>query len=312
MTRLLDVGCHDGFVGRYLADQIPDLEIHGLELNSQACERARDRGYASVIQGAAEQAPELFEPGTFDVVAAFEVYEHVPDLDTFLDALEAMLKPGGRVFLSTPEGCFGTGSNPHHLRALRAVDFADHLRRRGKILDFEVGCDGVNVAAYTPCERREDVGIYLGACWAPWHPTDIATKGLGGSETAAVRLAEALSEQGFVVTVYGHTEHVAFRQTIYRPHEAFDPCEPRGALICSRIPEVGDRVIKARTKLLWLHDLDLGDRLTPARAAAFDGILVLSEFHRAHVAGRYPFAKHKLVVTRNGLHLPYFGGGTGA
>jgi hypothetical protein len=43
-----------------------------------------------------------------------------------------MVKPGGRVFLSTPDGTFGTGGNPHHLHAYRTVDFMDIVRHRGR------------------------------------------------------------------------------------------------------------------------------------------------------------------------------------
>src|SRR5438874_6203855 len=36
-----------------------------------------------------------------------------------------------------------------------------------------------------------------------WDPLDIVTKGLGGSETAAYRIAEKLAEMDYVVTLYG-------------------------------------------------------------------------------------------------------------
>jgi hypothetical protein len=312
--RLLTVGCFDAAIELWVAQQIngtAHLRIDGIDLSRDALRRARDRmGKAGLPGefkwGAALDAPRLFEPGTFDGIVVFELIEHVPDMTEFLDTMECMVKPSGRVFVSTPDGTWGLGSNPHHLRALRAVDLADILRRRGELADMIVGNDGVSVASYVPKPRRGDVALFLGACWAPWSPWDAGTKGLGGSETAAVRLAEGLSQMGFVVTVFGDVPEMAVRQVLYRHHSVFDPLETRGALICSRIPEVGDRPIAAKTKMLWLHDADAGDRLTPERVATFDYVLCLSRWHERHLRGLYPFLDEKLVRTRNGIYLPLF------
>jgi hypothetical protein len=92
--------------------------------------------------------------------------------------------------------------------------------------DLLVGDDGIVVASYTPRRKLADVAIYTGPCWDTWGPSDIATRGLGGSETAAVRLAEQLAEIGFVVTVYGQVNEGAYRDVIFRDWRTFDPLEP--------------------------------------------------------------------------------------
>ncbi len=84
------------------------------------------------------------------------------------------------------------------------------------------------------------------------------------------------------------------------------PLDTRGALICSRIPEIADRPIAAAVRMLWLHDVDAGPRLNPKRAEAFDHVLVLSGWHERHVAGRYPFLRDRITRTRNGVHRDYF------
>lgn len=305
--RILDVGAHDGFLSAFIAREHPAAHIDAVELNEDAARACDERINGACRVGAAEQAPDLFDPGSYDLVFAGELIEHVTDVPAFLDAMEAMLAPGGRIVLSTPAGTFGAGSNPHHLRCYRAIDLADVLRHRGRLVDMEVGPDGIANAAYEPCARLEDVAIYCGHGWESWHPADIEKRGLGGSETAGVRLAEELSELGYVVTVYGEMrEGAVWHDVIFRHHEAFDPLDERGALIVSRIPEIADRPISARVKMLWLHDIDCADRLTPHRAECFDHVLTLSAFHEAHVAGRYPFAAGRVRRIRNGIHLPYF------
>lgn len=306
--RLLDAGCHDGFVTRWLLDHLPDVHVDGIELHKDFAAKAQERLNGKVVVGRAEDAASVFGEHVFDAIAGYELLEHVPDVDGLLAGLELALKPGGRIYLSTPDGTFGEGNNPHHLRALRAIDLADLIRRRGTLKDMVVGQDGVTVISYTPRERREDVALYLGPCWQRWSPLDIETKGLGGSETAAVHLATALSDMGFVVTVYADTPPTCYRDVIYRPHHTFDPMERRGALIASRLPEVADRPINAPTRLLWLHDTDAGDRLTPRRAEAFDHVLTLSDWHTAHVGGVYPWLREagKILQTRNGIVVDRF------
>ncbi len=316
MRRVLDLGSHDGFVGSWLRERFDgDLVLDGMELHPGACEIARGRGYRTVVQAPAEDAPQHFEPGSYDAVVLYELIEHVPDVDALLAAAEAMLKPGGHIYVSTPTGTFGAGHNPHHLRAYRPIDLADVLRRRGSVVDLEPGSDGVTAAAYTPRERRGDVAIYTGPSWMPWAPHHIETEGLGGSETAAVRVAEGLSDLGYVVTVYGEVDEGCVHDVLFRHHHTFDPAERRAAVICSRFPELAERPLAAQVRLLWSHDTDFGERLTQRFADAFDRVLTLSEWHQRHVEGLYPFLRRggedvpsKVVRTRNGVHLDYFAG----
>lgn len=306
--KLLDLGAHDGAIAAWLQRQHPDLHVDGLELEPNAAAIADRRMTGACEEGPAEDAPLIFDD-SYDAVTAFELIEHVPDPDRLLDAAEAMLTPDGRVYVSTPDGTFGEGGNPNHLRVYRAVDLADLLRRRGRLCDMDVGSDGIVCASYQPRPRREDIAIYAGPGWEPWHPADIETRGLGGSETAAVRLAEALSDLGFIVTVYGELrEDTCWTDVIFRHHSKFDPLDSRAGLICSRIPEVADRPIAAGVRLLWVHDIDLGDRLNLRRAEPFDAVLALSAWHERHLAGRYPFLAQddKLVRTTNAIRHAYF------
>jgi glycosyltransferase involved in cell wall biosynthesis len=318
--RVLDLGASDGHVTAWAAREHPGpITVDALDADANAvafCNarirrlrrktKGRVDGRAKV--GLAEDAPRLFEAGTYDAVILFELIEHVPDPASLLGVAERMLAPGGRIYVSTPDGAFGDGHNPHHLRAYRAIDLADELRRRGTLLDMGVGEDTVTFGSYQPVQRVGTATIYTGPGWQKWSPNDPERKGLGGSETAAIRLASALSDLGWVVTVYGDVEECVHRDVIYRHHAVFDPLAPVDLLISSRVPEVFDRPARARRRMLWLHDTDCGDRLTPARAARIDDVLVLSAWHEGHVRGMYPFLDGKIRRIRNGIDLDRFSG----
>jgi glycosyltransferase involved in cell wall biosynthesis len=154
-----------------------------------------------------------------------------------------------------------------------------------------------------------DVAIYCGPAWERFSPEDIELRGLGGSETAAIRLAEHLArEHDFAVTLYGDVVEGQFRSVTYRHWRAFDPTESREAVISSRVPEIADDELNARVRMLWTHDIDFGDRLTPERARRFDHVLCLSGWHRRHLAEVHPFCAEKLWEIRNGIELAYFEG----
>lgn len=310
--RILDLGAHDGFVTTWLARQFPDADIlvDGVELNehgaSEMNRRLRELSIAGECRvGLAEDAPDLFPKKWYDVVVAFEIIEHVPDVEQFLEACERMLTPGGRIYLSTPDGTFGSGQNPHHLRVYRATDLFDVLRERGQVHDMTVGPDGVIVASYSPATRNGTVAIFTGPGWKPWSPLDIESTGLGGSETAAARLATAMANEGYMVTVYGEVEPMAHDQVSYRHWTAFDPTEHRNIVIASRFPALTDRYVNADYKLLWMHDTDYGDAMTPERVAKFDHVGVLSEWHHMHVLDAYPWVGN-LLRLRNGIEPSYF------
>ena len=99
----LDVGCGGGLLSEALAnagarvtaiDLAPELvkvaKLHRLETGVEV-----DYRLQSV------EALALERPASFDVVTCMEMLEHVPDPGAIIDACAALLKPGGRLFVST-------------------------------------------------------------------------------------------------------------------------------------------------------------------------------------------------------------------
>lgn len=102
-AQVLDLGCGGGLLSEALAragatvtaiDLAPDLlkvaRLHGLE--SGVSVDYREQSAESL---AAER------PAAFDAIACMEMLEHVPDPAAILSACAAMLRPGGKLFVST-------------------------------------------------------------------------------------------------------------------------------------------------------------------------------------------------------------------
>ena len=147
------------------------------------------------------------------------------------------------------------------------------------------------------------VSFYAGPGWERWSPTTIEQDGAGGSETALVRLATALVGRGWSVTVYSDVFEGVVGGVSYRSFDSWQPDEPVDAFVSSRLPAVFDARIAAATRALWCHDANYAEELTTERAENVTDVLALSEWHRDHLAERYPFVRGKLSVVRNGVAL---------
>jgi 2-polyprenyl-3-methyl-5-hydroxy-6-metoxy-1,4-benzoquinol methylase len=98
-NRVLDVGCSSGYLARPLAER--GNTVVGLELDPEAA-RGAEEFCELVLVGDVETMDLPLEPGSFDVVLGGDVIEHLRDPAATLARLRPLLRPGGRVVLSTP------------------------------------------------------------------------------------------------------------------------------------------------------------------------------------------------------------------
>ncbi len=102
-SRVLDVGCGGGLLSEALARD--GAEVVGLDLSESVLEVARLHAMESKVnldyrlQSVESLAQEKIAP--FDFVTCMEMLEHVPDPALSIEACVKLLKPGGRLFLST-------------------------------------------------------------------------------------------------------------------------------------------------------------------------------------------------------------------
>jgi SAM-dependent methyltransferase len=97
---LLEIGCAFGVYAEALSSF---LTVVATDVSSYAVDRARGRPGASRVVFRTGKLEDFdFPAASFDGVAAFDVLEHIPDIDGSLVRLRALLKPGGLLFLTVP------------------------------------------------------------------------------------------------------------------------------------------------------------------------------------------------------------------
>jgi SAM-dependent methyltransferase len=98
-ARVLDVGCSAGQLLGAMKEMMPGWRAEGLESAPAAVEAGRARG-RDIFLGTLDRAP--FAPESFDFVVLNHVIEHVPDPAAMLRGAARLLRPGGSIYVETP------------------------------------------------------------------------------------------------------------------------------------------------------------------------------------------------------------------
>jgi SAM-dependent methyltransferase len=127
--RILDVGCGTGANLLMLSEY---GEAEGVDISEAALAFCRERGLDKVRLGAGEKLP--YEDGTFDLVTALDVVEHMDDDLAGLREMRRVLRPGGRVLLFVPTFMFLWGLQDdvsNHRRRYRLPELRRVLEQAG-------------------------------------------------------------------------------------------------------------------------------------------------------------------------------------
>lgn len=134
--RWLDIGCGAGALMRAAARA--GWSVEGTEMASQPVAMLEREGFAMHLGDVTELS---LDPGAFDVVTLVEVIEHLPDPGLILRRALELLRPGGALFLTTPNACGLSGrllglrwsivSPPEHLQLFSGRGLAASLVRSG-------------------------------------------------------------------------------------------------------------------------------------------------------------------------------------
>lgn len=97
--KILDVGCGEGrFLSLLKQYGDPNWELVGLDLDEQAAQRCRHRGFRCEVA----RIESFSKSEKFDVIIMFQLIEHVDNPREVIESMRSMLNPGGFLILETP------------------------------------------------------------------------------------------------------------------------------------------------------------------------------------------------------------------
>lgn len=98
---VLDAACGTGFGSRMMSENAK--KVYGIDISREAVEYAKEK-YANenIVYDQMDVAKISYPDGFFDAVVSFETVEHVPEPERFLNEIQRVLRPGGRLIISTP------------------------------------------------------------------------------------------------------------------------------------------------------------------------------------------------------------------
>ena len=80
--KLLDAGCGTGGMLQRIGARYPDVRSHGLDLSEYACQAARTKTGALIVQGSVDALPYLDK--AFDTLVSLDVLGYEMDVDAFI------------------------------------------------------------------------------------------------------------------------------------------------------------------------------------------------------------------------------------
>ena len=136
---VLDIGCNTGRGGQILKEVNPQLQITGLDVVPERLDKIPGGLYERLILSSADDID--VPDNTFDDIVAGEVIEHIDpaDVQNVLTELLRVLKPGGRVMLTTPNpkaflvlmGRDAVLKDPSHICIMRPGELKKRLQDAG-------------------------------------------------------------------------------------------------------------------------------------------------------------------------------------
>ncbi|MCW7480712.1 class I SAM-dependent methyltransferase [Leptospira kanakyensis] len=98
---LLDVGCGLGFFVKAVLTKKTGWSAVGYEISKQAVKFANEQNGMKTVYAGLVQDSKLPKE-SFDIITLWDVIEHIPKPHSLLTYLHGLLKPGGILFLQTP------------------------------------------------------------------------------------------------------------------------------------------------------------------------------------------------------------------
>lgn len=137
----------------------------------------------------------------------------------------------------------------------------------------------------------------------PIEHNSLETVGVGGSESAAIYLARALSELVSTVHLYCRCQYPVEKNGVeYRDSANVVSLKGYDVIISSRWPSILAKS-EAGVKLLWLHDMPVMLPELESSIWAIDGVLTLSRYQTNQWCSKVPLLSSLINQITNGVDL---------
>jgi len=160
-ARLLDVGCGTGWLADHFA------HYTGLDGSPDAVAAAVERGRNVALHDVAEPLP--CEDASFDAVVMKDLLEHVPDPVALVREVRRVLRPGGRVFASSPDAQRWVWDDYTHRRPFTRKSFRLLFADQGLAVEhvgYESVMPGVGILSARTARKRRP-RIFAALAWLP-------------------------------------------------------------------------------------------------------------------------------------------------
>jgi len=156
--RVLDAGCGSGYGAAELARSAE--EVLAIDIAQDAIGYAREHYHAPNLRFERASCLEIPAPaGSFQLVVAFELIEHLEQRRAFLQEVRRVLAPGGQFVVSTPNTVYYAearaerGPNPFHVHEFTYGEFQSELEAVFSKVTFYLE-NHTDAVVFAPAEGR--------------------------------------------------------------------------------------------------------------------------------------------------------------
>lgn len=105
---VLDFGCGEGYGAKILSQSAQ--QVTGIDISQEAIEQAKIKYPSPNVSfkhiKTSNDIITILGENSFDIVISYQVIEHIHDATAYLEQIKKVLKPQGRLYLTTPNANF--------------------------------------------------------------------------------------------------------------------------------------------------------------------------------------------------------------
>lgn len=125
--KVLELGCGWGRGVEKLIDSCDHFT--GLDKNEPLIQALKEKYSNHYFNTANLPYLTEFEDNTFDFIVTFQVIEHIQDDHKFLQEANRVLKPGGKILLTTVNKEYSLSRNPWHIREYKTEELKNLMKK---------------------------------------------------------------------------------------------------------------------------------------------------------------------------------------